>query len=79
MDALVLLIINVSVGAVAGIASAVKAYKEKKSQKKMKKRIEQLEKNEKEQRRVEQENEPIQTPSEKGYYKPENPVRFYAE
>ena len=73
------LIINLSVGAVVGIGSAIKDYKREKSKKKMKKRIEQLEKLEKEQHRTEQENEPIETPSEKGYYKPENPVRFYAE
>ena len=55
MDALIGLIISVSISVVGGIATAVKEYRARKSRKKMKKRLAQLE-----QERTN--NEPIQQP-----------------
>ena len=72
------LIINLSFGAVAGIVTGIKEYKQRKKEKKLKKRIEILEKKDV-QKDAEKSNEPMETPSENGYYKPENPARFYAE
>ena len=79
MDTITLLIINLSVGAVVGIGSAIKDYRQKRKEKKMKKRVERLEKLEKEKEEQQQAHEPIETPSEAGYYKPENPTALYAE
>ena len=55
MDALLGLIISLSVTVVGGIVTAVKEYKQRKSKKKMKKRLDQLEKER-------SQNEPINDP-----------------
>jgi cell division protein FtsB len=85
MDSLIVLLVNIGFGLIAGIASGVKAYKDKKAKKKEKKKNlelqERIVKLESEAVKAPEQkpSEPIETPSEDGYYKPENPRVFYAQ
>lgn len=80
MDPLISLIISLSVGVVVGIGNAIKDYRAKKKNKKLRKidqkKIEELE------RRIPHtepiEKPTIETPSEDGYKKVDNPKSFFA-
>lgn len=85
MDALIIVIVNVTLGVATGIATAVKTYRDRKSKKKMKKRMEEMEARVKQEEELKKANtaesrpnEPIETPSEAGYAKPYNNRGHYA-
>lgn len=74
MDSLIGLFITLGVGAVGGIITGIDKYRDKKSKRKLKKRVEALEREKQNQDAI---NEPIETPSEAGYAKPEGAQNLY--
>lgn len=69
MDALISLIVSISISAVAGIVTGIKEYKNQKAKKKLKKRLAQLE----QARQLPLEVTPR---SEDGYQKPESHLPY---
>jgi hypothetical protein len=80
MDPLISLIISLSVGVIVGIGNAIREYKAKKKAKKQRKidqkRIDELER--KTSTEPAEQRTPIETPSEDGYKKVDNPRAFFA-